>query len=233
MNEIENDFDYDDQFFRMITVSLAKTLSKHVRWINKFTPTDENKTGFQRVFLPIYTSLTGDERFVFDAFIDDVVDKRVSMNTDQFQRGTITWTGFNARSDEFSNPNQYLAKKTLINNKLRKVISKTKGVPISANYDIEIQLATSNEVDKVSQKLMNVFYNYQFFNFDYYGLKLDAFFSLPDDKGIEIIREITMESDRKKKITFSLEIQTYYPIFMINTDDLIICDNDNDINWEK
>jgi hypothetical protein len=233
MNNIGHEYDFDDQFFRMITVSLAKTLSKNVRWINKFSPEDDTKTGFYRVFLPFYTSLTGDERFVLDAFVDDIADKRVTMNTDQLQRGTITWVGISSRSDEFSNPNQYLSKNTMINKHYRKVISKAKGVPISCNYDIEIQLATSNEVDKVSQKLLNVFYNYMFFNFDYCGLKIDAFFNLPDDKQIEIGREINMESDRKKKITFSLEIQTYYPIFMIDTDDLIVCDNDDDIDWDN
>jgi len=232
MNNIGHEFDYDDHFFRMITVSLAKTLSKNVRWINKFSPNNDKESGFKRVFLPFYTSLTGEEQFILDAFVDDIVDKRVSMNTDQLQRGSITWTGFNTRSEEFSNPNQYLSKNVNINNKLRKVISKAKGVPISCNYEIEIQLATSMEIDKVSQKLLNIFYNYMFFSFDYYGLKIDAFFNLPDDKQIEIVREINMESDRKKKITFSLEIQTYYPIFMIDTDDLIVCDNDNDINWE-
>ena len=232
MSEIGHVFDFDDQFFRMITVSLAKTLSKRVRWINRFTPNNSNESGFIRVFLPFQTSLTGDETFVLDAFVDDIVDKRVSTNTDQYQRGRITFTGFNSRSDEFANPNQYLSKKETINSTLRKIISKVKAVPVTVNYDIEIQLATSNEIDKVSQKLMNVFYNYQFLNFDYYGLKLDAFFNLPDDKSIEIPRDIDMDSDRKLKLTFSLEVQTYYPIFMIDSDDLIVCDNDDEIDWE-
>ena len=231
MSEIGHEYDFDDQFFRMITVSLAKTLSKRIRWINRFS-SEDGKTGFRRFFLPFITSLTGDERFVLDAFVDDIVDERVTLNTDQFQRGTIIFTGYNTRSDEFANPNQYLSKKEKINDTVKKIISKVKAVPVSINFDIEIQLATSNEVDKVSQKLMNVFYNYQFFNYDYYGLKMDAFFNLPDDKTIEIGREIDMDSDRKKKITFNLEVQTYYPIFMIDGDDLIVCDNDDDINWE-
>lgn len=232
-DSIGHENDFDDQFFRMVTVSLAKTLSKRVRWINKFSPdVSSNKTGLTRVFLPFYTSLTGDERFVLDAFVDDIVDKRVTLNTDQYQRGVITFTNFSTRSDEFANPNQYLSNKVNINSTLKKIISKVKAVPVSVNYDIEIQLSTSNEVDKVSQKLINVFYNYQFFNFDYHGLKVDAYFNLPDDKTIEIIREIDLESENKKKISFSLEIKTYYPVFMIDSDDLIVCDNDDSINWE-
>lgn len=225
--------DYDNKFFREITVALAKTMSKQIRWINYFQPLNEGDTGRKRVFLPFYTSLTGEERFIFDAFVDDIVDVRVNMNTDQFQRGSITFQGFNARSDEFANPNQYLSQKADINGTLRRVISKVKAVPVSVNYDIEIKLDTYKEVDIVSTKLMDMFYNYMFFSIDYYGLKIDAMLKLPDDKSIEIPREITMDLDRKKTIKFSLEVSSYYPIFMIDIDDLITCDNDNDIDWDS
>ncbi|NPV12809.1 MAG: hypothetical protein HPY57_13570 [Ignavibacteria bacterium] len=229
---IDYTYDFDNQFFRMVTVALAKTMTRQIRWINYFEPTNENDTGRLRVTIPFYTSLTGDERFCLDAFVDDIVDKRVNLNTDQYQRGIITWTGFASRSDEFANPNQYLSQKTDINGTLRRIISKVKAVPISINYDIEIQLATSNEVDKCSQKLMNIFYNYMYFNIDYFGIKIDALLSLPDDKTIEIVREISMESERKKMIKFSLEVKTYYPIFRIGIDDLITCDNDDQLNWD-
>ena len=120
---IDKEFDFTDQFFRMVTIGLAKTLSKKIRWINKFTPLNDNETGFKRTTVPFYTSLTGDERFVLDAFVDDIADKRVTMNTDQFQRGVITFTGFNTRSDEFSNPNQYLAQKKNVNGILKNIIN--------------------------------------------------------------------------------------------------------------
>jgi len=224
--------DMDDQFFRMVTIALARTMNKSIRWINYFEPLDGTETGRRRVLVPFYTSLTGDERFALDAFVDDIVDQRVTMNTDQFQRGQITFNGFGSKSDQFANPNQYLGKKANINGSLRKIISKVKAVPVTINYDIEIQLATQNEVDKCSQKIMNLLYNYMFFNIDYFGLKIDAVLSLPDDKTIEINREITIDSDKKKFIKFPLEIQTYYPIFKIESDDLIVCDNDDDIDWD-
>ena len=219
--------DFDSQFFRQVTVALAKTMNKQIRWINRFE--DKNI----RVFLPFYTSLTGDQRFNLDSFVDDVIDVRVQMNTDQFQRGVITWTGYHSKSEELANPNQYLSKKMNIDNKVRKIISKVKAVPMSLSYEVEIHLATSNEIDKVSQKLLDMFFNYYFFNFDYYGLRIDAFFNLADDKTIEIPRELKMDSERKKTIKFSIEVKTYYPIFKITTDDLIVCDNDPDIDWDE
>lgn len=223
---IDHTFDFDENFFREVTIALARTLNKNIRWINRF---DDS---YIRVLLPFYTSLTGDERFLMDAFIDDVVDQRISTNTDQYQRGVITFNGFSSVSDEFANPNQYLAQKANINGKERRILSKVKAVPVNFSYDIEIKLATESEVSKCSQKILELLYNYFFFSFDYYGLKMDAILILPDDKTIEIVREITMESDNKKTIKFSLEVRTYFPIFQISIDDLIACDNDGEINWD-
>jgi len=233
MSDIGHIYDFDDQFFRMVVVGLANTLSKQIRWINKFEPENEDETGYIRVFLPFYTSMTGEERFVFDAFVDDVVDKRVTLNTDQLQRGMIEFKGFTTNTDQLANPNQYLAKKETINSTIRNIISKVKAVPVTLNFDIQIQMATSNEIDKVSKKLLTILYNYFFFNIDYYGIKIDSFFELPDDKTIEIQRELNMENDRKKKITFSLDVHTYFPIFDIETDDLMVCDNDDAIDWDE
>ena len=155
---IDQDNDYDNQFFRCVTVALAKTWSKQIRWINKFD------SGYKRIFLPFYTSLTLDERFIFDAFVDDIPDKRVGMNTDQYQRGSIAFNGATPRSDELNNPNEYLSKETKINGVMRKIVSKVKAVPLTLNYDIEINLLTLNEVDKCYQKILETFFNYQFFN---------------------------------------------------------------------
>lgn len=223
---VDQEKDFDNQFFRMVTVALARTLSGKIRWINKFSDSRI------RVILPFYTSLTGSERFCLDAFVDDIVDKRVMHNTDQFQRGMITYTGFRPKADEFANPNAYMSKKVSIDDTLQKLVSKVKAVPLSVNYNIEIQLATSNEVDKVSQKIIDVLFNYRFFNIDYFGIPIQAMINMPDPS-ITIPREINMENDRKSKIEFSLEVNTYYPSFNIFTDDLIPCDNDGDIDWDS
>jgi hypothetical protein len=119
----------------------------------------------------------------------------------------------------------------MINDKYRRVVSKTKGVPLVLKYDIEIQLASENEIAKCSQKILSFLFNYMYFNVDYFGMKIDAVFLLPDDKTIEIPREIKMDTERKKTIKFSLDVETYYPIFQVEFDDLIVCDNDDKIDW--
>jgi hypothetical protein len=224
---INNTYNFDDRFFRMIGLSLTKTFTRSLMWINRF---EDKKI---RVIVPFYLSMTGDERFLLDAFVDDVVDKRIELNTDMIPRGIITLTSINASSDEFANPNQFLSKKTTINEEYRKIISKVKAIPITINYDVNIKLDTELDVYIASEKILKMFFNYMFFNIDYFGLKIDSVLTLPDDKAINIVREQTLDSDTAKNITFSLAVKTYYPDFFIDTDDYEICDNDTEIDWDK
>jgi hypothetical protein len=224
---IDDKYNYDDNFVRMTTIALCKVLATKVRWINRWS--DGKKI---RVLIPFYASFAGQERFMLDAFVDDIVSTRVELNTDQKQRGIITFKGGSQRDDEFANPNQFLSKETKINGEFKGIISRTKAVPITLSYDIMIKLDNEWEADICYTKILDVLYNYRFFNISYFGLKIDAFFKLPSESGIEIPREINLTSDNTITMKFSLEVNTYYPIFQVITDDHEICDNDEQIDWE-
>lgn len=225
--EIDHTYNYDDVFFRMVGVSLAKTLTKGVRWINRFT---DKKI---RVLVPFYLSLAGSERFVLDAFVDDVVGQRVELNTDQIPRGIITMNSIMRKTDEFSNPNQFLSKEFKQDGKFRKIFSRTKAIPVTINYSVEIVLDNQLDVYRTIEKIMKVLFNYYFFRIDYYGISIDAVLTLPDDQEITIPRDHSLDTDKEKKVSFPLDIQTYYPDFFIDTDDYETCDNDSEINWES
>ena len=224
---INESYNYDDNFIRMSTLALCKTLGTKIRWINRWS--DGKKI---RVLIPFSTSFAGQERFVLDAFVDDVTSTRVELNTDQKQRGIVTFKGGSQRDDEFANPNQYLAKETKLNGDFKTIVSKVKAVPISLNYDIKIVLDNEFEIETCYTKILDTLFNYRFFNISYFGLKIDSYMKLPNDTGIDIPREINIGSKDDPTITFSLEIVTYYPIFTVLSDDYEICDNDDNIDWE-
>ena len=218
---------FDDVYFRMISAALTKTLSRCITWVNYFETTK------RRVVVPFYMSLGGSERFLLDAFVDDIVDARVEMNTDQITRGIVTFNGFSTKVSEFANPNQYISKKTDINGEMKAFVMKTKGIPVTLNYDIDIVVMTEIDTLKCSEKILNMLFNWLYFNIDYFGIKIDAVFNLPDDKTIEILREQNLESEQKKHIKFSLTVSSYYPSFFDDVDDYIICDNDDEIDWTR
>jgi len=218
---------FDDVYFRMVGSALVKTLSRCISWINYF---EDQKN---RVIVPFYMSVAGSERFALDAFVDDIVDARIELNTDQIPRGTVSFNGFSTKSSEFANPNQYISKKTIMDGEMKSFIMRTKGIPVDINYDIDIVLMTEIDVMKASEKIINMLFNWMFFNVDYYGIKIDCSFNLPDDKSIEIVREQNLDSDVKKHIKFSLVVSTYYPSFYDDTDQFIVCDNDQNLDWNR
>lgn len=224
---IDEEYNYDDNFVRSSTIALCKVLTTKVRWINRWS--DGKKI---RVLLPFYTTFAGQERFMLDAFVDDTVSTRVELNTDQRQRGIVTFKGGSQRDDEFANPNAYLAKESKLNDEFKTIVSRTKAVPVTLSYDILIKLDNEWEVDTCYTKVLDVLYNYRFFYVDYFGMKIDAHFKLPSDTGIEIPREINLGTDNIMTMKFSLEVSTYYPVFNVMTEDYEICDNDDQIDWD-
>ena len=206
---IGDTFNMEDVFFRDLTACVLDTLEGQVKWINRFS------SGDVFVQVPFYYSLTGDERFLLDSFQDDIVSENrfIELNTDMIPRGHITLTGFNIKSDEFSNPNVWL--RMVIENEveIRKVLAKVRAVPITVNYDLEILLANEIDIFKCSQAIMDTLWIYKFMYFEHNFMNIDAVILMPDSNSIEIAREKNMTSDNSIKLKVSFEVQTYYPAF--------------------
>lgn len=202
-------FNFDDVFFRDLTVCLLDTLEGQIKWVNRFS------SGNRLVNVPFYYSMTGDERFLLDSFSDDVVSENryTELNTDIIPRGHLTLTGFDIRSDEFANPNVWL--KMVIENdvEIKKILAKVRAIPISVKYDLSILLNSEIDVFKCSQSIMDTLWLYKFMYFEHNFLNIDAVMLLPDSNQIEIQREKNMTSDNQIKLTVSFEVHTYFPAF--------------------
>lgn len=210
---IGESFNYDNTFIRNLTVCVLDTLENKIKWINRFTSGDVN------VNVPFYYSLTGDERFLLDAFQDDIVsdgNRMVELNTDIIPRGHITLNSINILSDEFANPNIWL--RTVVENDVetKNILAKLRAIPISVNYDMEIKLESEVDVFKCTQALMDTLWLYKYMYFEYNYMNIDAIMSLPDSNQININRDKDLSSDNTIKITISFEVNTYYPAFNIN-----------------
>lgn len=202
-------FNWQDTFFRDLTLCVLDTLEGEIRWVNRFS------SGDREVNVPFYYSMSGDERFLMDSFSDDIVNNNrfVDVNTDQVPRAHITMSGYDIRSDEFSNPNVWL--KMVLENKdeIRRVLAKIRAVPVTVKYDLTILLATEIDIFKCNQAIMDTLWLYRFMYFEYNFMNIDAVLLIPDGTQVEIQREKNLTSDNNVKITLSLEVQTYYPAF--------------------
>lgn len=202
-------FNFEDVFFRDLTVCVLDTLEGQVKWINRFT------SGDVFVQVPFYYSMTGDERFLLDSFSDDIVstNRFVELNTDMIPRGHLTMTGFNIKSDEFANPNVWLRMVVENEFEIRKALAKVRAVPITVNYDLEILLNSEIDTFKCSQSIMDTLWLYKFMYFEYNFMNIDAVILMPDTNSIEMSREKNLTSDNSIKLKVSFTVETYYPAF--------------------
>jgi hypothetical protein len=193
------------------------TLEGRLNWINHFTGGDIN------VQVPIYYSLSGDERFLLDSFQDDIVSENryVELNTDQIPRGHLTLNNFNIKSDEFRNPNVWLRAVIEDNVEVKRLLRQVRAIPITVTYDLVILLKTEIDVFKCAQEIMNTLWLYRFIYFEHNYMNIDAVLTMPDSDAIEITREKNLKSDNTIKLTLSLEVQTYYPAFTSSKDSKI------------
>jgi hypothetical protein len=207
-------FNFEDVFFRDLTICVLDTLEGQVKWVNRFS------SGDKFVEVPFYYSMTGDERFLLDSFTDDIVSgdssgngRYVELNTDIIPRGHVTLKSFAIRSDEFANPNVWL--RTVVENEteIRKVLGRIRAIPVTVSYDLVITLASEIDSFKCSQAVMDTLWLYKFMYFEHNFMNIDAVILMPDSNNIEITRDKNLTSDNSIKMTVSFEVQTYYPAF--------------------
>ncbi len=211
---IGDKFNFEDVFFRDLTICVLDTLEGQIKWTNRFSGGDV------QVEVPFYYSLTGDERFLLDSFVDDIVSgdscgngRYVELNTDIIPRGHLTMKGFNIRSDEFANPNVWL--RTVLENEeeIKKVLGRVRAIPVSVTYDLEILLTSELDSFKCSQAIMDTLWIYKFMYFEHNFMNIDAVILMPDTNQVDMVREKNMTSDNQIKLTVSFEVQTYYPAY--------------------
>jgi hypothetical protein len=202
-------FNFEDVFFRDLTICVLDTLEGEIKWVNKFS------SGDRVVNVPFYYSMTGDERFLLDSFTDDVVSnsRYVDLNTDIIPRGHLTLTSYEIRADEFANPNVWLKMVVENNNEIRNMLTKLRAIPITVKYDLVLHLSSEIDTFKCSQAILDTLWLYRFMYFEYNFLNIDAVMQIPDSSSIEINREKNLTSDNTIKLTVSFDVQTYYPAY--------------------
>lgn len=200
-------FNYDEVFIRDVTLGVIGEFYRKIRWINTW----DNKQ--KLITVPVYYGLGGDERFLLDAFIDDIIGKRPELNYDPIPRAHLTIDNINIKKDEFSNPNVYLEYEKVENDgTLKRLKSKMNRIPLELTFNMEIQMNTEIDSWKATQSIWDWLWSYKFFYITYNSMRIDCVYSVPDTFQTDIQRQITLDTKFIKKINFSFSVHTEYPI---------------------
>jgi len=223
---IGDNFNYDDVFFRSLTIGVLDTLEGEIYWNYNFS------SGIKKVVVPFYYSLTGDEKFALDSFVDDVVsnNRLNDLNTDIIPRGVLTMTGFDMLSDQMTNPNVWIRTIYEDAGEIKNALQRIRPIPISAKFELGIILNSENDYFKCSEAIMNTIGLYRYFVFQHDTFNINAVMQLPDSNQFEITREASMTSKNLIKLTTTFEVLSYYPGYRRPNDNSNIRNNDGPYN---
>lgn len=204
---IEKHLNYEDTFLRDVTVAFIAQLHNRVYWYNRW----QNET--RKIEIPFYYSMSGDDRFLLDSFVDDIPGNRIEQNYDVVPRGVVTMESTTIKSNEFTNPNVRISRVIEEDAELRRAVSKLRSLPLVIGYEIKIRVTSEIDLFKCQQAIWNLIYQYQYFYFEHNFIRVDASFRFPDEFQTKIAREIRMDTDVYMEHTFRLDVNTYYPLF--------------------
>jgi hypothetical protein len=224
MNKFDKKFNYDDVFLRSLTLGAIAEFSRKVRWINRWID-DKGNTVEKLITVPVYYSMVGDDRFLLDAFVDEITNsKRPELNIDPKPRAHIQLENATIKREEYANPNVDIEYFKEENGVLKKLIGKNRFLPIKATFHIEILLGKEIELMKCKEALWEFFFAYKFFYITHNGYRIDCILDIPDDKESTITREIEGIKNAKdvdKYIKFNFDIHSYFPIEPIETPPIV------------
>lgn len=206
--KLGNKFNFDDVYFRNVLVAFITQFRNQIRWKNHFS--DEIKESE----LKVYYSMTGNPKFVYDAFIDDPVACRLELNYEHLPYMIVTMSGWNIKSNEQTNPNVRVRfiEENDDRTELKSFYAKLKAMPITINYTLTAIVNTELDMFKFNEAMIKWFYKYKFFTFMFNHIKIDAFFSLPDNFEVQINNELSATDKRIVKVGINFDVDTYLPI---------------------
>lgn len=204
---MEKKLNYTNTYLRSILMGLKSYLNEQIEIEYNFAD------GIKTHKIPVYLRMTGDNQFLTDAFVDDIPDKRVELNTDVKQRLMIVPGNFKFKSTELANPNVYVPNLTESDTELKRMMTKLKPIPMVWSINLQIHGSSANDVFLIWEKTMELLWLYKYFNVDYKRMIVRSYVQLPDEVEMVIPQELTFKDDTTMSINFPVEVHTFFPVF--------------------
>lgn len=206
-----NTYNNENIISRAVIAGILDVLNNSIRY-NQVWSDEET----EEVSIPWYYNQSGDERFMQDFYThyaDCNFPKPVDGNFDRIPRGVITYTGADIDANRITNRFVQGRYVKLIDGKLQSFVSFLYSIPLNIKFDCEILLDTQVTALKVEQAIRETFYKTITFYVYYKGMRLGCTSGFSEQIGVDKLIEYSFDADNKIKINFTIEVETYQPVF--------------------
>jgi len=205
-------YNVDEVFLRGIILGLLKNLNE------KVTYTQINQTqDVLKVYIPFFYSLSGDESFLQDFYLDyqdcDGNSPFAEGNYDIVPRGIVNLVGVNIDTASITNG---FVRATYnledLEGNMKAYSSYTSSIPLSMTFDVKLRADSLLDTFKIFQSVIQVFYKVFSFSIEFGGMRIPVQVGFPEqypnDKQIEFSY---LSTQKYIETTFSIQVETYYP----------------------
>jgi len=203
----------ENVFARAVVVGLVKTLNNQIFYENVL---DSNGT-YDIVGVPFFPDFGqgSSERFLQDYFLnwgDCGSAQKVDGNIDPLPRGMVSLNSMEIDTSALTQRWIRAEFSKVIDGNIQTFNAYLNSLPLKMDFDIEIRTDTMVEAFKIVQAILDTFYKVRIFNVEFRGFMIPCQISFPENYPIERAMEFSYPSENKINFTFSLEIETYYPV---------------------
>ena len=208
------EFNKDDVVLRNIIVGVLATLNNKMWWYQQVSETEK-----QKVQVPFYFSTTGDERFLMDMFMNTVSSGGTDSTSaeavyNQLPRAILQLDGISIDAGSLTNKFvRAFYQRVQDDGTLKAFNSEVFMVPLKLSFTVDLHVDSSLDVFKGIQRTIEIFYKNNVFQIDIDGTRIPAVAQLPEDFAKERPIEFTFGDKKEWKINYSIEVQTFMPIF--------------------
>jgi len=170
----------------------------------------------EKIEVPWFYNMSGDLRFMQDFYThyaECLSPKGIDGNFDMIPRGIITYAGSTVDSARITSRMVQGNFYKEINGQLQTYRSFLYSIPLNINFNCEMWIDTQVTSLKIEQIIREIFYKTVTFYVYFKGMRLGCTVGFPEDITLEKNIQYSFESENKIKITFTLQVEAYQPVF--------------------
>jgi len=222
MSAYNQEFNKDNTILRYVIVATLAELRDKVFYYNRI---DEDT--LQRINVPFYYSVTGNERFLMDNFVyDAIADGKAVGDYEVVPRGVLQLSSLSI--DSGSQTNKFIKGEFVreVCGNLRTFALDTNFLPLNMTFGVTVVCSNNLEMLKVTESILSKLYKTTVYSVDLGMFRVQASMAVPQDYSQEKLFEFGLNDKKEFNVTFDIEVQSFVPVFengilLTEIDDLI------------
>jgi len=204
-------FNMDDVYLRNLIIGLLRSLNEKVTY---FQVNDQQEK--IEVYVPFFFSLTGDESFLMDSFIEYencITDlPHAEGNYDILPRGIVSYQSSDIDAQALTN--KYVRMSYAVEDvkgEMKTLSSHTNSIPLNLSFSIAMKIDTLLDAFKIYQNVIRTFYKTYSYSFEFEGMRIPVTVGFPESYEQTKQYEFSYATQEYITFNFSVALETYFP----------------------